>query len=132
MLASKPWDFVVKSSKRFGMKAFTSNTITALDELATELERVRKNGYAFEIEEMVSELCAVATPIHNHNGEIIASMSISVPAYRFSSQKASLQQEAVQSAQRISQKIGYDPVLMKGKGGFKWHSVRGKDVLRAH
>ena len=35
----------------FDLKKFTDNTITDLDEFIKEIEKVRKNGYAFDNEE---------------------------------------------------------------------------------
>lgn len=68
LLAFRPWEEVERIMAERGMPAFTPNTITTLDELKTELQAVRERGYAYDIEEVVPELCCVAAPIRDHTG----------------------------------------------------------------
>ena len=63
------------------------NTITSLDDLTRELERVRRQGYAINDEELAAGLRSVAAPLRNADGEIIAAINISVPSARVSRDK---------------------------------------------
>ncbi len=65
------------------MPALTPNTITDLDVLADELERVRERGYAYDHEETLVGLCCVAAPIYDPGDTVVAAISFSVPAFRF-------------------------------------------------
>ena len=65
-----------------GLPAHTGLTITKRSALRKELERVREQGYAVAVDELEVGLTAVAAPIHNAHGDVIASMSVSGPTFR--------------------------------------------------
>ena len=66
-----------------GMPAYTPGTITTLDGLLAELERVREHGYAVDREEFDEDFCCVAAPITGERGELrgILGLSASVRAF---------------------------------------------------
>lgn len=70
--------------KRTGLPARTPNTITNRAELEKQLLDISRQGYAVVQEEFEIGLTAVAVPIFNHVGNVIAAVSISGPAFRFS------------------------------------------------
>lgn len=107
ILAHQPWDEVVGILGREGMLARTPNTITDLDEFRDELELVRKQGCAYDLEEGVMELSCVAAPIRNHTGEVVASMSLSVPTYRFDANKERYRDAIMSSVREVSRNLGY-------------------------
>jgi IclR family transcriptional regulator, KDG regulon repressor len=131
ILANQPWAMVRKLIEAREMTTFTPNTITSLDELQSELERVRQQGFAFGIEEAVLELCCVAAPIRNHNGEVIAAISVSVPSNRFHQRKEVLREGIIQAGLNVSSGIGFDPELLRQPGRYQWHSIAGREELRA-
>lgn len=90
-----------------GLRAFTPHTITSLDRLAEELEEVRKQGYAYDHEEVALGLCCVAAPIYDLDGHVLAAISLSVPAYRFYPKEDTYTMTIVKAAQRISEALGY-------------------------
>jgi len=51
--------------------------------LAEELERVRSRGYAISYAEREKGVTAVAAPIFNRGGQIVAALSISGPSFRY-------------------------------------------------
>ena len=53
--------------------------ITRRRELRDELDEVREHGYAVAVDELEIGLTAVAAPIRNAHGDVIASMSVSGP-----------------------------------------------------
>lgn len=61
---------------------FTKKTITSADLLRQQLAAVRQQGYAFDDEEFETGIRAVACPVFNREGSIIAAMSIPSPASR--------------------------------------------------
>ncbi|MFM1758271.1 MAG: hypothetical protein RL193_848 [Actinomycetota bacterium] len=62
----------------------TARTITTRTLLNSELERVRKAGYAIIDNELEDGLVAVAAPVFNHEGKVVAAISISGPDARIS------------------------------------------------
>ena len=111
MLASRPWKavrgMVEAQGEEQGLPRYTENTITALDELEGELGRVRRRGYAHDIAEVWPEVCGVAAPVHNHNGEVIAALSIEASSERFGDRQKDLLDRVLGSAAEISARIGY-------------------------
>ena len=62
---------------------FTQKTITKVIELKTELDIIKKQGYALDLEELELGLICIAIPIYNKKGTTIASISASGPSSRF-------------------------------------------------
>jgi IclR family KDG regulon transcriptional repressor len=59
-----------------GLPRFTPNTITQKERLMAELAGIRERGYGESREEFGKEAAALAFPILNRQGEIVASLSI--------------------------------------------------------
>jgi len=64
------------------LERYTPRTITTLDELATELDQVRKDGYATAVAELEEGLVAVAVPVFDPAGTCVAALSVSGPEFR--------------------------------------------------
>jgi len=65
-----------------GMPALTPHTVTSTDRLDGELSTVRTSGYAVAVEEYELGLNAVAAPVRDRAGEVVAAVSVSGPSYR--------------------------------------------------
>jgi len=86
----------------------TKNTITDVDTLRQELEKVRRQGYAEDNEEMEEGLYCVGAPVFGYSGRPVAAISVSVPKMGPQPvQKDRLVKAVVQAAQDISGKLGY-------------------------
>lgn len=116
LLADRPWNEVRALIPSTGLPRFTPNTITTAAELAEELKRVREQGYAYDNEEAIPEICCVAAPLRDHTGSVVAAISISVPAYRFSANRERYKREILAAARRISENMGYFPSA-RGRSG---------------
>jgi DNA-binding IclR family transcriptional regulator len=81
ILAHYPRQRVDEIIDRWELPPHTENTITDRAELYNELDRVRERGYAFNREEHVEGVHAIAAPIR-HNQETIGVISVSGPANR--------------------------------------------------
>ena len=66
---------------------YTSHTVTSLAKLRADLAMVREQGYAVAVDELESGLTAVAAPIRNAHGDVIASMSVSGPSFRLDGER---------------------------------------------
>jgi IclR family KDG regulon transcriptional repressor len=115
ILANRPWEEVQHILLSKGMPALTLNTITTPEVLRQELEQIRAQGYAYDIEEAIEELCCVAAPIRDHTGEVVAAISLSVPAYRFQRNKEQYRLAIVGAAKQVSDNLGYISARCIGK-----------------
>lgn len=79
------------------------NTITTLDDLVAELERVRWQGYAINDEELAAGLRSAAAPIRNAEGEIVGAINVSVPSARVS--RHELESDLAPLVRRTAQEI---------------------------
>lgn len=82
ILAHLPRERVEGIIEDEGLSAETPDSITDVDTLFEELERIRERGYAVNREESVVGLHAVGAPIKGSNGTILGGLSISGPAHR--------------------------------------------------
>lgn len=128
LLAHRPWE-VTRTVLAAGMERYTDRTLPTPEAFAGELERVRAQGYALELGERHPEVCALAAPVRNHNGEVIAAVGFSLPAARFQGWETPLREALVQACAEVSARIGYHADL-RGAPGLVWTSVQGRDELR--
>lgn len=90
------------------LEVYTPNTITDVVTLQAELDSVREAGYAVGHEEYEVGLNAVAAPIRDHNGQVIAALSVSGPSYRLPAENLEeVAKEVVGTAQAISAELGH-------------------------
>lgn len=82
MLAHLSDDRVEDIIERWGLSVETPSTITTRDALEEELERVRERGIAFNREECIDGLCAVAAPVLGPDESVVGALSVSGPAHR--------------------------------------------------
>jgi len=115
ILAHRSWEDVLRLLTTKGMAPLTPNTITTPEALKQELEQVRAQGYAYDQEEAVEELCCVAAPIRDHTGEVVTAMSLSVPAYRFQQHHVQYRLAIVGAARQVSEQLGYISAWCKKK-----------------
>ncbi|MFE7271495.1 IclR family transcriptional regulator [Streptomyces sp. NPDC057623] len=91
-----------------GMEKLTSHTLTARTKLEKDLTEARERGYAVTLEEFEIGLHAMAAPIRSRDGEVIAALSASGPAYRFTEERMhQLAPALVKGAQEISHRMGF-------------------------
>jgi IclR family transcriptional regulator, pca regulon regulatory protein len=64
------------------LKANTSHTLTSLEELLLELQRVRGQGYAIVDQELEIGLRSIAVPLYDGRGSVIAALNIGTQAVR--------------------------------------------------
>lgn len=87
-----------------GMKALTPNTITDFNILVNQIHEARILGYTYEIEESTPYIRCYAVPIRQ-NGRVVAAISVAIPIFRFSEDKASLVQSLLFDAKNKVENI---------------------------
>lgn len=90
------------------LPAYTELTITKKSQLRKELDHAREVGYAVAVDELEVGLTAVAAPIRNAHGDVIASMSVSGPTLRLDQSRVDEVTELlVEAAQEVSHRLGW-------------------------
>ena len=78
-------DSLFKSKAR--LKRCTDNSVTSLKDLKSVLANVHRDGVARDLEECLVGVHCLAAPIVNHQGEVVAAVSISGPRERLNLEK---------------------------------------------
>lgn len=108
MLAYMPEDQRNSLLPQLTLRRFTPNTVGNLQELEAELQRIRKNGYACDLEEHELHIRCAAAPIWDHTGLANASLSITAPTVRMSISRLRQLAPLIQAAGlQISRELGY-------------------------
>jgi DNA-binding IclR family transcriptional regulator len=91
------------------LKAYTPRTIVRQAALATELERVRERGHAYNFGEREDDLHAIAAPVHGAQAELAAIIGVQGPASRFGRKAMEAAVPALRThARELSAELGYD------------------------
>lgn len=111
LLAFSPMEVIDQYMRTIPLKALTSNTITSRKKLLAELAAVRRLGCAFDRGERAIEVRCIAAPIFDHEGRLVAAMSVAGPAPRMPNplEGSLLAKDVVETGARISAAIGYLP-----------------------
>jgi DNA-binding IclR family transcriptional regulator len=108
LLAFLPFDHQEEIIRKTIFIPYTSETIIDPDNLRKELNRIRKQGYAFSMGEWVADAAGIAAPIFDHKANVVAALTISGPSTRFNSEtQKNLIKIIIPSAERISRDLGY-------------------------
>jgi DNA-binding IclR family transcriptional regulator len=90
------------------LPAYTQSTITTKKRLRLELDEVRAQGHAIAIDELEVGLTAVAAPIRNAHGDVIASLSLSGPTFRLDDSRIrAVLPLLTDAAAEVSQRLGW-------------------------
>ncbi|MFT4082761.1 MAG: IclR family transcriptional regulator [Nocardioides sp.] len=90
------------------LTGYTDGTVTSRDRLAAELVEVRAVGYSVAVDELEVGLTAIAVPLHNMHGDVIASMSVSGPTFRLDAAARDAALGLLRAAaDEVSARLGY-------------------------
>jgi DNA-binding IclR family transcriptional regulator len=85
----------------------TENSIVELDALQAEIDQVRERGWALDREEYNPGASCIGAPIFNHEGNIIAALTVSGPADRLMDRFEENKAKVIAKAKKISEAMGY-------------------------
>ena len=113
-----------RTISQIDLKRQTPNSVGNVQELKTELYRVRKNGYACDLEEHELHIRCVAAPIWDHTGSVQSSVSITAPTLRMPVTRLRQLAPLIQAAGlNISTELGYQsavsatPLAVRNRNG---------------
>lgn len=131
MLAYMPEDEQQRILPDLNLQRQTSNSVGSLQELKIELYRVRKNGYACDLEENERHIRCVAAPIWDHTGSVQSSLSLTAPTVRMPVARLRQLAPMIQKAGlQVSAELGYQansriPIDDKRKGETRLAKMAG-------
>jgi IclR family KDG regulon transcriptional repressor len=110
LLAHLPPDELDRVLARRPLDAKTPHTITDPEVLKRELDRVRRQGWAINVNESEVGVASVAAPIRDASGKVVAAISVAGPTLRFTPQAVQrFVAETTATAAAISARLGYRP-----------------------
>jgi DNA-binding IclR family transcriptional regulator len=90
------------------LQEYTENTITSPDELRKQLESIREQGFSYDDEELEAGIRAVAVPIRNITGEVIAAISMPCPINRMSKDRIQkIASSLIEKSNLVSRQMGW-------------------------
>jgi IclR family transcriptional regulator, KDG regulon repressor len=115
LLAFQPPDYVKDALAR-ELTVYTPKTVIKRDALLEMLDEVRQREHAIDDEESEGGLRAIAAPVRNHTGAVIAALGVAAPVQRMS--KKVMQgcvPSVIETASAVSVRLGYVPAR-RGNG----------------
>jgi len=89
---------------------FTERTVTDVDTLLVQLDEIRDRGWAGTVEEYEVGLNALAAPVRDHTGSVVAAVSVSGPSYRLTpSDFPAVGERLLAAAADVSRRLGHLP-----------------------
>lgn len=90
------------------LESFTPRTITRRATLRRALAEVRDRGYALAVDELEEGLTALAAPIRDAHGDVVASLSVSGSTYRMDTEtRERIVEPLVRTAHEASVALGW-------------------------
>ncbi len=97
------------------LQRFTDSTPVQRSKLGQELARVKQNDYATSAGEIAADVLAVAAPVRDGSGQVIAALSISIPGTRAAPDDLEKYVPALrEAALALSVELGYSKMLGEG------------------
>lgn len=94
-----------------GLKSLTPNTITSKEELLSELNKVRMQGYALDDEECELGARCLSVGIKDYTGKYVAGISVSGPITRMTMDYiGAIKNIVIETADQISKHLAYKAI----------------------
>jgi len=109
LLASQSQEYVAQVVD-LGLKPYTPKTIVKREELLQTLAEVQQRDYATDDEESETGLRAIASPVRNHTGAVIAAVGLAAPVQRMNKKvMQTCVPSVIATASAVSARLGYVP-----------------------
>ena len=110
LLAYQPPAQAICLLSQQGLQPFTNRTMTDPETVLAALSHVREQGYALSDEEITRGITAIAAPVRDQSGTVVAAVSLSGAAERFRPPyRSELISQVIDAAYQISIKLGFVP-----------------------
>jgi IclR family transcriptional regulator, KDG regulon repressor len=107
ILAFLPEHQIEDAIRTKGLRKFTEKTLSNRDDLLQNLNLIRSRGFSIDDEEHETGIKCAAAPIFNHNGEVVAGISVAGPIMRVTEDKLErMAEEVLHASSEISRLLG--------------------------
>ena len=107
ILAFSPPEITEQALAAGRLEAMTHNTPTDPEKLKSELEQIKKRGFATSQAERDPDTASIAAPVFDHKGKLAGALSIAGPVSRMSNEFMAIQAQKVKTAaDRLSELLG--------------------------
>jgi DNA-binding IclR family transcriptional regulator len=112
------------------LQSLAAGTVTSREHLVEELPMIRKRGYARSDAEVYERARAIAAPIYNARGDVVAALSVGGLARRIKLSDRAIIDEVQAAALSISANLGYQRSL--GLVATRHRRIRASDAEEHH
>jgi DNA-binding IclR family transcriptional regulator len=106
LLAGLPDEELERLAADGAFEQRTERSVSEAEALRAEIERIRVQGWARDDEEYISGAGCVAAPVRDHEGQVIAALTVSGPAERVREKFDHLVAQVKACAAAISEEMG--------------------------
>lgn len=107
LLAFERENIIKKIVSKINFVVYTEHTIKNAKEFMQELEKIRRQGYAEDLEEHERYIRCIAAPIFDYDNNVCAALSISMPSVRWTQEIGEMQKGfLLEIAKKISYLLG--------------------------
>lgn len=90
------------------LKRYTEQTVTDPALLREQLRKIRAVGYAINITEFATDVCAISAAVIDMDGSLVGALTVTVPSYRFGTERADeILKETLTVARDLSAQFGH-------------------------
>lgn len=105
MLASRDDTAVARFFERHPPARFTAATVTDVDKLSAQLDEVRAQQLAVEIDEYMPKLACIAAPVRSRTGRTVGAVSVSTATDDFASRAHDLERVVRRGAWHVASSL---------------------------
>lgn len=124
LLMDMPVEKIEELARKGVFEQRTSRSIVDLNALENEIDQVRTNGWSQDNGEYIDGLNCIAVPVYNHEGKIVAAVTVSGPAERVHANFDSFLEMLKVNSLAISKELGYRPTQDNGRSAA--NSIKNK------
>ncbi len=107
LLSECKWETIKPILEDRGLAQYSPNTITQFDRLRSELEEIRRRGWAESVGESTIGVAAIASGVRNEQGQIVAALGVTVSMQRYSNERDNIRMAVANACARVSANMGY-------------------------
>jgi len=97
--------------QRIDLTPYTPNTITDMGLFRHRLDEICSQGYAVDEGDFEVGVYAIGAPVRDHSRQVVAGITVTVPAIRYNPQrKRELIELVVSTAQELSKQLGHEAI----------------------